>query len=919
LNNDFLKKNKEILLLTVICIVAFIFRFYNLTLQGLWYDELYSVVLSAKHSLWKIVFECASDVHPPFFQICLYLWFKVFPSTEFFARLYPLTVGMTGVVALYFLGKELYNKNVGLAASLFASVNFFLVYYSQEVRSYSQNFTLTVISALLLVKLLKKPTVLKSIGYGLSVLALAYSHYFGLLMAGVQGLFVIFYLMFVKPDSFKDFLKLSIAGFIVVLGYALWVPVMLNQMKIKDFWIKPVKDLFFIDYIVNYFVNKPIALIISLLFVFSIAYLFKKENEEKLMCKWNSKISTYFIFFLVFLSYFIPYLKSLESSVLTPRNTIVTLPFLLLGASAGLNLIPFKKTKVAIALLLFFAMGFVTLNDSHGYLTKKKEKWREAVKFVIDNANPEKSIVLSEANYKQYSYFQYYFDHFGSNLKVLHPSKYQFLKLLADNNFNLEIWTLEGHWKPEVSKENLRILKAYFKVTKKFQRKTVKARKYVLKSEKYRQFLISMLPKKTDKPLKVEKIEVLPNVLCKNRKNKVGYKISVIANNLLDFENKKGNSFVQFAMKNTKTNKYYNAKNVAEFLGLDKDLAVSDKFLLFSFQTVTKADNRFVHTLRGFYPPSSLFLNIKENFAFEFKLIQRDLKESVTKSTPLVVTTNTLKWNLNFDFSKTVNENNKILLINNTAASFKVGGKCYSVENKIEKLLNSPDTDSLYNLMLKKDFTYIVIKNSSKFKSHIEKMLSLQLLTPIESKGEFHLYKLIKQDNISFAKFDNVIFNWSAKKDAKTISYFNKKVKAKNGLSLQLTDGLLMTGFKEKSYLVVAFANDKLWKKNSGYIDVDSGFVRFRVKGKSLTKNATVYPLITLYDKDGNVISTYGAEKLILENNYKYYDFSFGIKYYKETSPYLEIPLNCKKMAIAFYFYKEKGVLFIDELQVLKR
>ncbi len=918
MNNDFLKKNKEILLLTVICIVAFIFRFYNLTLQGLWYDELYSVVLSAKHSLWKIVFECASDVHPPFFQICLYLWFKVFPSAEFFARLYPLTVGMTGVVALYFLGKELYNKNVGLATSLFASVNFFLVYYSQEVRSYSQNFTLTVMSVLLLVKLLKKPTVSMSVCYGLSALALAYSHYFGLLIVGVQGLFVISYLIIIKPDSFKDFLKLSIAGLIVVLGYIPWVPVMLNQMKIKDFWIKPVNKWFFFKYNLSYFGSTYVVVVILVLFFLSAGYFFIQSKDEK-NNKWNYQISTTFIFFVVILSYLIPYLKSLESSVLTSRNTIVTLPFLLLGASAGLDLISFKKAKVTIAILLFFAMGFVTLNDSEGYLTKQKEKWREAVKFVIDNASPEKSIVLSEANYKQYSYFQYYFDHFGSNLKVLHPSKYQFLKLLADNNFNLEIWTLEGHWKPEVSKENLQILKAYFKVTKKFQKKTVKARKYVLKSEKYKQFLISMLPKKTDNLLKVEKIEVLPNVLCKNRKNKVGYKISVVANNLLDFENKKGNSFVQFAMKNTKTNKYYNAKDVAEFLGLDKDLAVSDKFLLFPFQTVTETDNRFVHTLGGFYPPSSLFLNIKENFAFEFKLTQRDLKGSVIKAIPLVVTTKSLKQNFNFNFLKMVKDNYKILLINNTAAYFQVGGKCYSLENKIEKLLNSPDTDSLYNSMLKRDFAYIVIKNSSKFKRHIEKMQSLQLLKPIESKGEFYLYKLIKQDNISFAKFDKVIFNWSAKKDAKIISYFNKKVKVKNGLSLQLTDGLLMAGFKEKSYLVVAFAKDKLWKKNSGYIDVDSGFVRFRFKGKSLTKNATIYPLITLYDKDGNVISSYGAEKLTLGNNYKFYNFSFGIKYYKETSPYLEIPLNCTKMAIAFYFYKEKGVLFIDELQVLKR
>jgi uncharacterized membrane protein len=331
--------NKNIWLLITVCIVAFVLRFHNLTLQGLWYDELYSVVLSAKHSVWNIIFECASDVHPPFFQLCLYAWFKLFPSTEFFARLYPFTVGMFGVVFLYYLGKELYDENTGLTASLFASVNFFLVYYSQEVRSYSQNFALTVLTALLLVKLLRKPTVLKSVAYAISVLALAYSHYFGLLMGAVQGIFVIFYLVILKTDNLKSFLKLSVAGLIVVVGYLPWVPIMLNQMKIKDFWIKPVSNGFFVDYVINYFTNTFIAAVVVILFLLSLGYLFKYKDEEKNTDKWNCAVSTVFVFFTVVLSYLIPYLKSLESSVLTPRNTIVSLPFLLIGASAGLNLI----------------------------------------------------------------------------------------------------------------------------------------------------------------------------------------------------------------------------------------------------------------------------------------------------------------------------------------------------------------------------------------------------------------------------------------------------------------------------------------------------------------------------------------------------------------------------------------------------
>lgn len=974
---EFIKEYKYQSILALILIIAFVFRLKGLTLQGLWYDELYSVVLSSKHSLWKIIAECGQDVHPPFFQICLYYWFKIFPATEFLSRVYPLTLGMAGLCFMYLLGKELYDKMSGTFAISFGAVNFFLVYYSQEVRSYSQNFALTVLSTLLLVKLLKSPTVLKSISYGLITLMLMYSHYFGIVIGACQAIFVLFYLIIFKVKSFKEFLTLSISGFIVVFGYLPWIPTMFSQMETKDFWIKPIKNWFFIDYIINYFVNTPIAIAFVILFLFSIFYLFKKSDKhvEEKMEKWNVRISTVLIFSFVLLSYLIPYLKSLNSSVLTPRNTIVTLPFILIGAAAGLNIIAFKKIKIGVALLLVFFCGITTLNDSKGYLTKEKEKWREAVKAVIDHANMDNTIALSEANYKQYSYFQYYFNHFGSNIKVLHPSKYQFLSILNNSPENLEIWTLEGHWKPEVSKENLKILKAYYKVVEKYEFDTVKARKYVLKDKKSMKFIKEMFNKegcftakgaknpeagkeeksftqrslrcgdternekgelslrskrKEDakvgygvlneqsvfsehRTLKTEHSAVttaatfFPEHLDSNRDYEVGYRFALEADN----------PEIKWRMVEKKTGEVVDSVKVAEFFGLDEDVVIDSEWISFPYQSVEKEENEISYILEGEFPESSLFLQTPKDFILEFGL--RNTKE--TKKVEIFHTPST---DSKVDKIKTLSKlkNPKILLFSKLPMNIKMdNGKCfYSLETKMESLSKTPDTDSLVNLIYNNGFDYLIVDElvNPYLKWHINRMIEEKsILSLVEQREGLSLYKINKIDSVSFVDFDKIIYKWTPKSDDKLIGYYNKKTTKQTGIFVPLSDGILLGGLEEKSYFLFAFANDKVWKKDSGYIDVSEGFLRFRLKGESLTESTILYPLISLYDKNGDLITTYDGEKLEI-TKLGYYDFEFGIRYYKETSPYLEMPNNCEKIAISLYFYKEKGIVEIGALSVYK-
>jgi uncharacterized membrane protein len=116
-------------------------RFHANTFQSYWLDEVWSISASNPSvGLGEMYGRTVVDVHPPLYQIILWLCFKVFGYSEGVGRNLSGLFGTLGLLAVYFLGQEAYNKKVGMYAVVVASTNYFLVYYSQEVRSYALLF-----------------------------------------------------------------------------------------------------------------------------------------------------------------------------------------------------------------------------------------------------------------------------------------------------------------------------------------------------------------------------------------------------------------------------------------------------------------------------------------------------------------------------------------------------------------------------------------------------------------------------------------------------------------------------------------------------------------------------------------------------------------------------------------------------------
>jgi mannosyltransferase len=183
-------------------IVAFLLRAFNLNYQGLWNDELYTAVTShPRLSIGEVIDFLKRDIHPPLHNILTNLWTKTFSYSDTSLRMFNIVLGVFGTLSIYHLAKELFNKKVAIYAFIFSIVNYYLIFYSQEVRAYGMLCLLANYSFLFFVRLIRSDFSFKdAIWYVLATTAMLYTHYFSLFV--VAGQFFAFFI-FMNWNRFR--------------------------------------------------------------------------------------------------------------------------------------------------------------------------------------------------------------------------------------------------------------------------------------------------------------------------------------------------------------------------------------------------------------------------------------------------------------------------------------------------------------------------------------------------------------------------------------------------------------------------------------------------------------------------------------------------------------------------------------------
>lgn len=171
--DEFIKKNKYYIL-AVIVILAAVLIFTGLTRADIQHDD----ATYAFRSVGYLDFMNTSirqttpiqwfgeipwwgylsfHDHPPLTFIIQFIFFNLFGSSLFIARLPFALMGLGSVLALYFLGKELYNVKIGLLASFLLAISSYHSWASKIGYLEPLATLLIILSLFFFVKSLKNP------------------------------------------------------------------------------------------------------------------------------------------------------------------------------------------------------------------------------------------------------------------------------------------------------------------------------------------------------------------------------------------------------------------------------------------------------------------------------------------------------------------------------------------------------------------------------------------------------------------------------------------------------------------------------------------------------------------------------------------------------------------------------------------
>jgi 4-amino-4-deoxy-L-arabinose transferase-like glycosyltransferase len=135
----------SLLLLTLISAAGGFLRFWRLGFQSYWTDEAYTIA-RIRGTFAEMLQQLNDQGFPPGWYALLQWWCNAlerytgdgaFAFSPVGTRLLPAILGTLTVPAMYFLGRQFFERRGAMLVALLAAVNPFLIYYSRDIKMYA--------------------------------------------------------------------------------------------------------------------------------------------------------------------------------------------------------------------------------------------------------------------------------------------------------------------------------------------------------------------------------------------------------------------------------------------------------------------------------------------------------------------------------------------------------------------------------------------------------------------------------------------------------------------------------------------------------------------------------------------------------------------------------------------------------------
>lgn len=300
------------------------------------------------------------DSHPAGVQVFLYYWTKLVGWNELWVKLPFALLGIASAFLIYVIGKQWFNRKVGLLAAAFFAVSQFTVFYSQVARPYSAGLFFVLLMTFFWNKILfgqKKPTAGICIGFAVSACLAALAHNFS---AAQAGLIFLTGLFFLKKERR---LAYWLGGLGAVILYAPHLPIFYYQTFINGGiggWLSRPKSTFLIDFI-QYTMNYAPLFMFAMGIVIVLPFILQKPEKRRRPIRWAA-----IVWFVV--NFAVAFVYSLLREPIIQFSTLIfCYPFLVIMALSfhKNNTMTMAQTAIAVLAILFIGASSLIINRQH--------------------------------------------------------------------------------------------------------------------------------------------------------------------------------------------------------------------------------------------------------------------------------------------------------------------------------------------------------------------------------------------------------------------------------------------------------------------------------------------------------------------------------------------------------------------------
>lgn len=461
-------KNNTFFKVFIIVIIGFLFRIYLLDKpEGFWNDEYVGWFIASEQN-WKILFEkIITNCHTPLYYLYVKLWMFLFGDSDTTLRWSSVLPSTLSIISMYFVGKQLKDKNLGILCSLFTAISSFLIYFAQEFRLYSLIFLISSLVSLYFIKVVKKHNskdlliffILNAILCATHSLGIIFSFYICILLLMHFNLekkkINLYYLIpliltviALSPILYTFAFSKSLSQFwsdfsINKIAYNLidyYSPIITNTQNTYYSFISNIYDGIKLNY--NFLIFGLTPTIIGM-FCLIKAIINKNRTLNLLLIA-----SGLFYLTLVVLSI-------LGKLILITKYSIELYPILILASAYGLTTIKNIKTKnITITILILINLLYLCYSPSSAMKIIRTEGHKLATDLINNSKLKENDYIL--LTYYDIDRFDRYFNK-QKNLNIYSISKFNFNYFMFNEpNYHKILKSGKIDYKNEItSKENL--------------------------------------------------------------------------------------------------------------------------------------------------------------------------------------------------------------------------------------------------------------------------------------------------------------------------------------------------------------------------------------------------------------------------------------------------------------------------------